>query len=221
MGLTCNVRLTPDSTCSYMCAVCDTFSFFFSFFFISIKCDLYINPQAVTPFFRFFNTFHCEAQLSACHLTFSTWTEITFHYFMNLVLVLNAFSAWHLHAQDNPENPGYLYLSQRVYLLSWGLKNGTVLFFMSLHYFILYDDYFRVYCCITDWMLLNVNIKVSHSCFGPFSLVITKMKLQLKMTGYWVAVLWWCSDLHFIGLCAVIRWKPIFISKYTIQAQQP
>lgn len=126
MGLTSNVRLTPDSTCSYMCAVCDTVSFFF-FFFVSIKCDLYINPRAVTPFFRFFNTFHCEAQLSACHLTFSTWTEITFHYFMNLVLVLNAFSAWHLHAHRKPRI--FIPQSASVFIILRPKKRNCTFFF--------------------------------------------------------------------------------------------
>lgn len=129
-------------------------SFLFFFFFVSIKCDLYINPRAVTPFFRFFNTFHCEAQLSACHLTFSTWTEITFHYFMNLVLVLNAFSAWHLHAHRKPRI--FIPQSASVFIILRPKKRNYTFFFISLHYFVLYDDYFLVYR-ITDWMLLNVK----------------------------------------------------------------
>lgn len=113
------------------------------------------QPSGCDPILQIFNTFHCKAQLSACHFIFFHLDRDWMHSAHGIYM--------------DRENPGYSYLSLWVYLLSWGLKNGTVLF-MSLHYFILYYDKFLVFFWKADWM--SLNIKQHKSVQGLFWHVI-------------------------------------------------
>lgn len=131
MGLTCNVRLTPDSTCSYMCAVCDAFSFF------SFQLNaIYTSALGLWPHSLDFSTLS-TVKLNYLHVIslFPLGQRLLFITLWTLSLSwMHSAHGIYMHI----ENPGYLYLSQRVYLLSWGLKNRTVLFFYvtALFYFI-------------------------------------------------------------------------------------
>lgn len=141
----------------------------FFFFFIWIKCILYVNPQAITPFFTFSTL--STVKLSYLHVIphFPLGRTV---YFLLYEPCPGLECSQHVAFTCSQKSQDFYILDIFIILM---LKNWTI----SLHYFLFfYDDYLSIYYCVAY-----------HKLFSKFpfflvwaNLFMAKMKQQPHFT---------------------------------------